>query len=100
MANSTVTLPQDCSVPEWLAYCLQLRKDSSLNGHGDGNGHIPVNNNGHRLETAIVPSPEDHKSPLSLDDAGCALVSQAFQFAYKLHEGQKRASGEAYICHP
>lgn len=28
------------------------------------------------------------------------LVSQAFQFAHTLHEGQKRKSGEPYIAHP
>jgi len=29
-----------------------------------------------------------------------ALICQAFEFAYKLHEGQYRKSGEPYICHP
>ncbi len=29
-----------------------------------------------------------------------ALIARAFQFAYQLHEGQYRASGEAYIAHP
>lgn len=29
-----------------------------------------------------------------------ALICQAFEFAYQLHEGQYRASGEPYICHP
>ncbi|MBE9179471.1 bifunctional (p)ppGpp synthetase/guanosine-3',5'-bis(diphosphate) 3'-pyrophosphohydrolase [Oculatella sp. LEGE 06141] len=28
------------------------------------------------------------------------LICQAFDFAYCLHEGQNRASGEPYICHP
>jgi GTP pyrophosphokinase len=28
------------------------------------------------------------------------LVCRAFDFAYTLHEGQYRASGEPYICHP
>jgi GTP pyrophosphokinase len=31
---------------------------------------------------------------------GADLICQAFEFAYVLHKGQKRASGEAYICHP
>lgn len=34
----------------------------------------------------------------SADDAD--LVCRAFEFAYQLHEGQRRASGEPYICHP
>jgi GTP pyrophosphokinase len=29
-----------------------------------------------------------------------ALICNAFQFAYELHEGQRRASGEPYIAHP
>jgi GTP diphosphokinase / guanosine-3',5'-bis(diphosphate) 3'-diphosphatase len=29
-----------------------------------------------------------------------SLICQAFEFAYCLHEGQHRASGEPYICHP
>lgn len=90
MPNSTATLPQDLSVPEWLARCIMFRDGLSPNG----------SDNSHFAETAIAPSPEENKAPLSLDDAGCDLVSRAFQFAYKLHEGQKRASGEAYICHP
>ncbi|WP_407641971.1 RelA/SpoT family protein [Calothrix rhizosoleniae] len=28
------------------------------------------------------------------------LIAEAFKFAYKLHEGQYRKSGEPYICHP
>lgn len=28
------------------------------------------------------------------------LICQAFNFAYKLHEGQRRKSGEPYIAHP
>ncbi len=28
------------------------------------------------------------------------LISRAFKFAYNLHEGQMRKSGEPYICHP
>lgn len=28
------------------------------------------------------------------------LINRAFKFAYNLHEGQMRKSGEPYICHP
>ena len=34
------------------------------------------------------------------NDDGNSLVCRAFQFAYYLHEGQYRKSGEAYIAHP
>ena len=29
-----------------------------------------------------------------------ALLAAAFHFAFQLHDGQVRASGEPYICHP
>lgn len=34
------------------------------------------------------------------DPADNSLICRAFEFAYKLHEGQYRKSGEPYICHP
>ncbi len=34
------------------------------------------------------------------DGGDCGLACKAFQFAYRLHEGQVRASGEPYIMHP
>lgn len=34
------------------------------------------------------------------DDEGAELIASAFQFAYNLHEGQYRRSGEPYIAHP
>ena len=41
----------------------------------------------------INQSPEESESDQ-------ALICQAFNFAYKLHEGQYRKSGEHYIAHP
>ncbi len=34
------------------------------------------------------------------DDEDSELIAHAFQFAYQLHEGQYRRSGEPYIAHP
>ncbi len=34
-----------------------------------------------------------------LDEAGCALVEKAFEYAYLAHAGQKRLSGDPYIVH-
>ncbi|MEA5598315.1 bifunctional (p)ppGpp synthetase/guanosine-3',5'-bis(diphosphate) 3'-pyrophosphohydrolase [Rivularia sp. UHCC 0363] len=34
------------------------------------------------------------------DYAGKDLIRRALEFAYSLHEGQYRKSGEPYICHP
>lgn len=35
-----------------------------------------------------------------IDKSNNQMVGKAFEFAYALHKGQRRASGEAYICHP
>ncbi|MGA1623174.1 MAG: HD domain-containing protein, partial [Synechocystis sp.] len=35
----------------------------------------------------------------SLQDGSC-LICRAFSFAYELHAGQRRKSGEPYIAHP
>ncbi len=46
----------------------------------------------------------EHRLPV--DESGetatseAALICDAFNFAYQLHEGQRRASGEPYIAHP
>ncbi|MGB3513156.1 MAG: bifunctional (p)ppGpp synthetase/guanosine-3',5'-bis(diphosphate) 3'-pyrophosphohydrolase [Microcoleaceae cyanobacterium] len=39
----------------------------------------------------------DNVTSCSVDTA---LICQAFEFAYELHKGQYRKSGEPYICHP
>lgn len=36
----------------------------------------------------------------SQDNQDAKLIAEAFQFAYNLHEGQYRRSGEPYIAHP
>lgn len=40
---------------------------------------------------------EEAISSCSTDNA---LICRAFEFAYELHQGQTRKSGEPYICHP
>jgi GTP diphosphokinase / guanosine-3',5'-bis(diphosphate) 3'-diphosphatase len=68
----TPTLPTDCQLPRWLETCL-------LSHQRDSDG-------------SLAECPEEKSNNL--------LVCKAFQFAYSLHEGQYRASGEPYICHP
>lgn len=41
----------------------------------------------------------EHKSNADVVD-GNQLVCRAFEFAYQLHKGQMRASGDPYIAHP
>jgi GTP diphosphokinase / guanosine-3',5'-bis(diphosphate) 3'-diphosphatase len=65
-------LPDDCTLPGWLETCVLAHHDD-------------------HPEDRIL-DPEDKSNNL--------LVCQAFEFAYTLHKGQMRASGEPYICHP
>ncbi|MFZ4677876.1 MAG: HD domain-containing protein, partial [Nodosilinea sp.] len=65
-------LPNDCALPSWLQTCVLAHHESGV----DDQAH----------------DPEDKSNNL--------LVCQAFEFAYTLHKGQYRASGEPYICHP
>ncbi|HEY9875267.1 MAG TPA: HD domain-containing protein, partial [Candidatus Obscuribacterales bacterium] len=64
------TLAINCAIPEWLQQCLISHQDAD---------QAPTND----------PTAQD-----------AALICRAFEFAYKLHETQRRASGEPYICHP
>ncbi|HEY9699740.1 MAG TPA: bifunctional (p)ppGpp synthetase/guanosine-3',5'-bis(diphosphate) 3'-pyrophosphohydrolase [Trichocoleus sp.] len=70
MNVAAATLPTDISLPTWLQECL-LDQRSPL----------------------ACASPDPTPSDVS-------LVCQAFEFAYCLHQGQNRASGEPYIAHP
>ncbi|MBR8839444.1 MAG: bifunctional (p)ppGpp synthetase/guanosine-3',5'-bis(diphosphate) 3'-pyrophosphohydrolase [Stigonema ocellatum SAG 48.90 = DSM 106950] len=47
------------------------------------------------LQKCLTESPADDRRQSEI-----ALIRHAFEFAYQLHQGQYRKSGEAYICHP
>jgi len=70
MDTPTLTLPTDIVLPDWLEQCL-LSHPSTITGDG-----------------------------AEQTRADATLVCRAFAFAYRLHEGQLRASGEPYIAHP
>ena len=71
----------DVELPPWLSQCLLHHKPKSLKVSGDTD-----RDNSNHLAISMA---EDND-----------LICRAFQFAYGLHEGQYRASGEAYIAHP
>jgi GTP diphosphokinase / guanosine-3',5'-bis(diphosphate) 3'-diphosphatase len=70
MSTTVVNPPTDITLPEWLKSCL----------------YAPSTSSG---ET------EEDRKYYDTD-----LICRAFQFAYQLHQGQYRKSGEPYICHP
>ncbi len=64
------TASPDITVPDWLQNCLN------------------------------VPLPENEPASPDRSIAERRLLVGAFEFAYELHRGQYRKSGEPYICHP
>ena len=51
------------------------------------------------LQTCLLTQQQssDSTAPEAADNS---LICRAFEFGYRLHEGQCRKSGEPYICHP
>jgi len=64
------TAPFDITVPDWLQNCLNL------------------------------PLLESESAPPDCSTVDTRLIALAFEFAYQLHQGQYRKSGDPYICHP
>lgn len=71
MSGLLLNTPVDITLPDWLKDCL--RKD------------------------ALTQNPESEEDRRLCDTD---LICRAFRFAYDLHQGQFRKSGEPYICHP
>jgi len=72
------------TIPDWLQECsLQAR-----------NKRFAVSDLEQLSSKDCLALPADTK----LDDA--ELICRAFEFAYALHNGQNRASGDPYIAHP
>jgi GTP diphosphokinase / guanosine-3',5'-bis(diphosphate) 3'-diphosphatase len=53
-----------------------------------------------KTELALAHAPECPAEISEQRYRDAQLIGQAFEFAYALHEGQYRASGEPYIVHP
>lgn len=52
------------------------------------------------LNNCLIKYNPDRSPAPQGDQEGHQLICQAFNFAYSLHEGQYRKSGEPYIAHP
>lgn len=77
--------PPELILPEWLRTCMVNR--CSVDRPSDRRLNNP----------APTHAPSDSPTDLTTSND---LICRAFDFAYRLHEGQYRASGEAYIAHP
>lgn len=74
MTSAAPVLPNDCTLPTWLRSCILEHSQPIEDGDNQTSIKLPKDNN--------------------------QLVCRAFEFAYQLHKGQMRASGEPYIAHP
>lgn len=81
----------DYTIPGWLD--LYLKTNQSHSYHHDLADH-PTG-----LET-LGSSSKNELGPRSYSVQDIDLICRSFQFAYYLHQGQKRKSGEPYIAHP
>ncbi len=84
--TATADLPQDCSLPAWLSSCL-LEHGAKVE-ESPAVSKLDAIAEGHPAEISSLPA------------SGNQLVCRAFEFAYQLHKGQMRASGDPYIAHP
>ena len=90
MTATALAIPQDCSLPDWLSSCL-LKQASQPD-------EPPMSE---ALEALSKSDPNALVSPsISPPTNGNQLVCSAFEYAYQLHKGQMRASGDPYIAHP
>ncbi len=90
MMNPAVTLPiapNDCKLPAWLEQCL----NTTLTEADQLGFDYPLDSKG-------AEHPET--DPYWDNQAARDLICKAFLFAYQLHKGQYRKSGEPYISHP
>ncbi len=84
MTATALVVPQDCSLPDWLSSCLI--EHGAKADTPDAIAALAADEKAEAL--AIAPVEGDQ------------LVCRAFEFAYQLHRGQMRASGDPYIAHP
>ena len=122
MTPTDLAIPQDCSLPAWLSSCLLEHGTVSDTRQSVGaleaaaEGSAPLENPapeeqletqpGTRLETRLETPAKQQRDQLAIaplageELGGDQLVCRAFEFAYQLHKGQMRASGDPYIAHP
>ncbi|MGD1853518.1 MAG: RelA/SpoT family protein [Leptolyngbyaceae cyanobacterium] len=75
MISTAPVLPNDCTLPTWLRSCILEHSQP-------------------------IDEDSDSSVPIELPKDNNQLVCRAFEFAYQLHKGQMRVSGEPYIAHP
>ncbi len=103
MTATALAIPQDCSLPDWLSSCLLehgAQLDSAhLGGSQPDKSETELSNlEGKRSADHLTN--EETIQLIAPPTDGNQLVCRAFEFAYQLHKGQTRASGEPYIAHP
>ncbi len=91
---TATALPKDCSLPDWLSSCLKEQASTHASQAVTSPEMVP------EIAPEETATPAGTLSPKAIPASGNDLVCRAFEFAYQLHKGQMRASGESYIAHP
>lgn len=92
--NSATLIPTDITVPDWLQDCLREQQPLLVAG-SEAIGSEAIGSGA--AAATLQSAPENG---ILEGSSETRLVCDAFTFAYALHKGQKRASGEPYIAHP
>ena len=100
--NSATLIPTDITVPDWLQDCLREQQSPA---HVEQLELATNEQTDEQTADALVSNPLNRSvnstaSPSLRSSTETSLVCDAFTFAYALHRGQQRASGEPYIAHP
>ncbi len=104
---TATAVPKDCSLPDWLSSCLKEQASANASQTVATAEIAPeeiatesATETATAATGALLPTAIPASGPTSGPASGNELVCRAFEFAYQLHKGQMRASGEPYIAHP
>ena len=103
--NSATLIPTDITVPDWLQDCLREQQSPTHVEQPELSTKQADEQVDEQTADALVSNPLNRSvnstaSPSLRSSTETSLVCDAFTFAYALHRGQRRASGEPYIAHP
>jgi GTP diphosphokinase / guanosine-3',5'-bis(diphosphate) 3'-diphosphatase len=97
--STDITDITDITVPDWLQNCL-LERRPQPNDPNNGQADSLQDDLEDANSDPANSDPKDSGTSIDSLQAKSSLICDAFTFAYNLHQGQYRASGEPYIAHP
>lgn len=99
MTSVDLLLPaSDIVIPDWLKTCQATLRSSHSQFSPSGGIGIEIGNGDGNVNGSLNGCAKDKDTAKDIEEAD--IICRAFEFAYSLHQGQYRASGEPYIAHP